>query len=641
MDKIEAGDVLSQSTDLIAENIGKLKKIFPEIVTEEKVDFRVLREILGDNIEDEEEYYRFSWAGKSDARREAHKPSTGTLRPSKGESVNWESTQNLYLEGDNLEVLKLLQKSYVGRVKMIYIDPPYNTGKDFVYKDNYKDNLRNYQQVTGQADASGNLISTNSESEGRFHSNWLNMMYPRIILARNLLNEEGVVFISIDDNEIENLKKICNEVFGEDNFIGTFCVKSTPNARDYGHIGKMHEYCLFYGKNLHKTKTFHLPDDSKTFKYSDDIGGFNIHPLYNSNEAFHKGNRPNLHYPFYVYLNEKIDENGFYKIGLKKTPDSIEVYPPLSNRNSVPFVWRWGKDKSIDNLNKEIVGYKTSDGEFRIVQKMRTSQKVIRSMFIDKSASSRRGTAEVEKLMGGKVFSFPKPIALIKDLIQCATEGDDIVLDFFAGSSTSAHAVMQQNLEDDGHRRFIQIQLPELVEENSEAFKNGYHTIADIGKERLRRAISQISTELSESSSSCDLGFKVFKLDSSNLKNWSGSTNELQANLLDSSESIKPERTSEDVLYEVLLKYGLDLSLPMELKSIKGNSIYSIGYGALFICLDEKITSDTAQIIGEWKEELNPEVCRVVFRDNGFTDVEKTNSIQTLKRYGITEVKSI
>lgn len=641
IEKIQKDDTLTQSKDLVADNIEKLKQLFPEIVTEGKIDFNVLQDVLGEQIEEGDEYYRFTWAGKAQARREAHKPSTGTLRPVKEDSVDWENTQNLYIEGDNLEVLKLLQKSYAGKVKMIYIDPPYNTGKDFVYKDNYKDNLKNYQEVTGQVDSEGNKLSTNSDSDGRYHSNWLNMMYPRLRLARNLLKDDGVIFMSIDDNEVENLRKICDEIFGEDNFIGTFCVRSTPNARDYGHIGKMHEYCLFYSKKYNDTITFHLPDKTKKFKFEDNIGGFNIHPLYNSNEAFHKGNRPNLYYPFYVYENDSNDENGFFKIGLEKRDDAIEVYPPLSNKNSVPFVWRWGKEKSKENINKEIVGHKTSEGEYRIVQKMRTSNKVIRSIFDSKSVSSRRGTAEVETLFGKKVFSFPKPISLLKDLILASTKNDDLIMDFFSGSASSAHAIFEINLENSENRKFIQVQLPQKLEEDSDAFKYGYKELTEIGKERIRRAAKKIAEENPEEAKNLDLGFKVFKLDSSNIKTWDGNPEELEANLWDAVTNIKDDRTEEDVLYEILLKYGLDLTLPIEEKTIEGKTVYNVGFGALFICLSDEITSKVAEGIGKWKEDLNPEICRVIFKDTGFTDVEKTNTLQTLKRYGITEIKSI
>ena len=397
-------------------------------------------------MEEEEEYYRFTWAGKSQARREAHKPSTGTLRPVKEESLDWDTTQNMYIEGDNLEVLKLMQKSYAGKIKMIYIDPPYNTGKDFVYKDNYKDNLKNYQEITGQIDSEGNKTSTNSDTDGRYHSNWLNMMYPRLRLARNLLKDDGVIFMSIDDNEVDNLKKISDDIFGEDNYNGTFVIKSTPNARDYGHIGKTHEYCIFYSKNKNSTLTFHLPDLLKKFKYTDHLGGYNIHPLYNSNENFHKGNRPNLYYPFYVNPNKKLFEDGFYEIGLEKTENSIEVFPSKSLKNKVQFVWRWGKEKSLQNLNEEIVGYKISENEYRIVQKMRTSEKVIRSLLDGKEVSSRRGTSEVEDLFNSKVFSFPKPTGLIQQFVLASLDEKDIMLDFFAGSSSSAHSIFESKL---------------------------------------------------------------------------------------------------------------------------------------------------------------------------------------------------
>ena len=566
MKKITTYDPESKSQDLIHENIEKLKSLFPEIVSEGEIDFEVLKEILGEEVIEEEEYYKFTWAGKAQARREANKPSTGTLRPDKDESVNWDKTQNLYIEGDNLEVLKLMQKTYAGKVKMIYIDPPYNTGSDFVYKDNYKDNLKNYQELTGQVDDEGRKMTTNTESRGRYHSNWLNMMYPRLRLARNLLSDDSVIFMSIDDHEIENLKKISNEIFGENNLIGMFSIRSTPNARDYGHIGKMHEYCLFYSKKHNLTETYHLPDFNKKFKYADDLGKFNIHPLYNSNEAFNIENRPNLYYPFFIYLGEEKDTNGFFKIGLESKENSIEIYPPLSNENGIQFVWRWGKDKSLKNLNKEIVGYKTSENEYRIVQKMRTSKKVIRSIFDKKSVSSRRGTAEVEKLFKRKIFSFPKPLNLILDFLKASTINNDIVLDFFSGSGTTAHAVMALNAEDGGNRRHIQVQLPEPTDQKSEAYKAGYETLTEIGKERIRRAGNQILKELDEQiekkqnkldklkekgddedkiesltidineikerKDKLDIGFKVFKLDSSNIKAWSARTENLKENLL-------------------------------------------------------------------------------------------------------------
>ena len=354
-------NLTGESMNITEENLKAMQQLFPEAFEEGKIDFDVLRQLLGDFVDDEQERYSFKWNGKGKALRLSQTPSMGTLRPCKEESKDWDNTENLYIEGDNLEVLKLLQKSYYGKVKMIYIDPPYNTGGDFVYKDNFHDNIQNYKEVTGQVDGEGNKIDTNTESNGRFHTDWLNMMYPRLRLARNLLTDDGVIFISIDDNEQENLKRICDEVFGENNSLGIFVINSTPNARDYGHIGKMHEYCIFYAKNSVETITNMLPDEDKKFKYADDKGGYNIHPLYNSNEAFHKDNRPNLYYPFYLYKDEPIGR-GFYKIGLEKRENSLTVYPPLSLKNGVQFVWRWGKEKALKYMNEEILGYEVNPG---------------------------------------------------------------------------------------------------------------------------------------------------------------------------------------------------------------------------------------------------------------------------------------
>ena len=644
MEKIDKGHPLSQSVDFVAQNIETLKTLFPTIVKEGKIDLKELQALLGDDVETEEEYYRFTWAGKSMARREANKPSTATLRPDKESSKDWDTTQNIFIEGDNLEVLKLLQKSYANKIKMIYIDPPYNTGKDFVYKDNYNDNLGNYLAITGQVDEDGKRITTNSESDGRYHSNWLNMMYPRLKLARNLLREDGVIFISIDDNEVDNTKKVCNEIFGEDNFQGLFIVNSTPNARDYGHIGKMHEYILFYSKNLLLTTTNEIEEIEKTFKYSDVNGGFNIHPLYNSNEAFTNVNRPNLFYPFFLNPDSRSLE-GFYEIQLEKKDGWIEVYPPKSVKNNVQFVWRWGKEKAKENLNIEIVGYKTDD-EFRIVQKMRHTTKLIRSLLLEKTYSSRRGTAELEELLGGKIFSFPKPLDLIKNISFAGLGKNDTILDFFAGSGTSAHATLKLNSEDKGTRKFICIQLPELTDEKSEAFQAGYKTISEITKERIRRAGEKIKSEMkkdlfSEQDKTLDIGFRAFKLDSSNIRAWDGNPDALEANLFNAGINIKENRTEEDVLYEILLKYGLDLTMPIEQKEIAGKQVFNIGLGALFICLGDNITTAVAEGIGKWKEELQPLTCKVIFKDTGFTDVEKTNSMQILKRYGILEVNTI
>lgn len=376
---------------------------------------------------------------------------------------------NLIINGDNLEALKSLLPKYEGKVNCIYIDPPYNTGNEsWVYNDNV-----NSPQIKKWL---GNVVGKESEDLTR-HDKWLCMMYPRLKLLHKLLAKDGAIFISIDDNEQANLKLLMDEIFGGGNYIGSFIVNSTPNARDYGHIGKMHEFCLFYAKQYSSLYTNQLQDEEKTFRYKDDIGGFNIHPLYNSNVAFTPDNRPNLFYPFYVNPN-KIIETDFFEISLEKQDGFIEVFPPKSVKDNVQFVWRWGKPKSIDNINIEILGYKTNDGEFRIVQKMRTTHKVIRSILTEKTNTSRKGTAEVENIFGEKTFSFPKPIKLLQDFIFVATNEDSIILDSFAGSGTAAHAVLNLNKQDGGNRKFILIEMENYAEtitaERVKRVINGY-----------------------------------------------------------------------------------------------------------------------------------------------------------------------
>ena len=643
------------SPDIVERNIEKLKQIFPDVFTEGKVDFDVLRETLGEYIDDRPERYSFTWNGKSRARRIAQATSFGTLRPCPEESVNWNTAQNFFIEGDNLEVLKLLQKSYHKKVKMIYIDPPYNTGKEFIYPDKFQDNLDTYLRYTGQVDDEGFKLSANAETSGRYHTNWLNMMLPRLKLARNLLRDDGVIFISIDDNEIANLRNLCDEVFGEENFVGVISVNSTPNARDYGHIGKMHEYVLLYTKNIEETETFLIPEPGKTFKFSDERGGFNVHPLYNSNVAFTPQNRPNLYYPFYLYPDQPID-NDFYQIDLVNRGNSVEIYPPESQKGDAQFVWRWGKEKASGELNTEIIGYKTSSGEYRIVQKMRHSSKLLRSLLIDKKYSTRRGTAEVERLFGKKVFPFPKPVSLLKDLLIAGLNSNELVIDLFAGSCTTAHAELTLNSEDGGNRKFIMVQLPEPCDEKSEAFKAGYKTIVEIGKERIRRVIKKLETDqakktkqakemlpgMEESVPEMDLGFKVFKLDASNIKPWDPDFDNIEDTLFNTIENIKPDRSELDVLYELLLKYGLDLAVPIEERKLYGKNIYIIGAGALIVCLAKQISLEVVEGIAALKDELKPEVMRVVFKDSGFKDdVVKTNAVQILHQAGIDDVKSL
>ncbi|MFH0892781.1 MAG: site-specific DNA-methyltransferase [Candidatus Falkowbacteria bacterium] len=617
-----------KSQNFTEEFKAELKKKFPQVFSEDKVDCEKLKLALGDEVDTGRERYGMNWPGKANAIRVAQEPSGATLKPDRASSVDFDNTENLFLEGDNLEILKLLQRSYFGKIKMIYIDPPYNTGKEFIYPDKYAEGLETYLQYTGQIDAQGKKFSTNVETDGRYHSKWMNMMWPRLMLARNLLTKDGVVFISIDDHEVDNLKKVCNEVFGEDNFIGQFVINSTPNARDYGHIGKMHEYALFYGKSLLDTTTNLLPEKEKNFKYNDKDGGYNIHPLYNSNVAFTPENRPNLYYPFYLNPNKKIEED-FFEISLEKNTDSVEIYPPKSQKDNVQFVWRWGRNKSAGELNKEIVGYKTGDGEFRIVEKMRHSAKLIRSLMVETDFSSRRGTAEVEALFGRKIFSFPKPLKLLKDIVKISTNEHDIIIDFFSGSATTAHAVMQLNTEDRGSRKYIMTQLQESVDKDTEAGKAGYKNICEIGKERIRRAAKMIQEENKDKlkDEKIDFGFKVYRLDKSNFSAWDGkSTENLQQKLFDHVDHVGVDSKEEDILYELLLKSGYELTAKVEVVILDKKKVYSVVGGELIVCLEKNIDKDLMKAVAERKP------AKVICLNNGFkTDADLTNAAQILK----------
>lgn len=619
LEKITRGDEQTKSLDLVNDNINKLRELFPEIITEGKIDFKALQEILGEELEEGEEFYRFTWAGKAQARREAHKPSTGTLRPCKEESVDWDATQNLYIEGDNLEVLKLMQKSYANKVKMIYIDPPYNTGKDFVYKDNYKDNLKNYQQVTGQVDDEGNKLSTNSDSDGRYHSNWLNMMYPRLRLARNLLKDDGVIFISIDEIEFSKLRIICDEIFGETNHIADFVWQNKKGGgNDAKYVAVEHEYVLMYAKNE-----------------------TNLHNLFEPYK------------PEYLLRYKEEDENGKYFWDTFKRKSGKQYYPIICPDGSI---------LEYDELGNRISWLRSEErfkndiaiGDIRIVQinnnwtvhfKQRLPLgKKPRTIFLEESIWAKVGTNSdgsnsIVELFGKEVFSHPKPLGLMSQILGFSSQDGDIIMDFFSGSATFFHASILQQLEQGKKLKTICVQLPEKIGVETEQGKNaislGYNLISDLAKDRIRKLNKNIQN------SSIDSGFKVFKLDSSNIKGWDGKPEDLEASLFDAQENIKPDRTEEDVLFEILLKYGLDLTLPIDEKLMDGKKVFSVGFGALFICLADDITNKVAEGIGAWKQELNPATCRVIFKDSGFSDVEKANAVQTLKRFGINEIKSI
>jgi adenine-specific DNA-methyltransferase len=644
-----------KSKDITAENIDKLKQLFPEAFTEDgtaknakrtKIDFEVLKELLGEYVTDREERYSFTWNGKSKARMIAQTPSTGTLRPCKEESVDWDTTQNIFIEGDNLEVLKLLQKSYHKKVKMIYIDPPYNTGKDFVYKDNFKDNIKNYKEITGQVDGEGRNLSNNPETSGRYHTDWLNMMYPRLKLARNLLKDDGVIFISIDDNEVSNLRKMCDEVFGEENFACTFLIKSNPRgSQSTVFCASVHEHVLCYVKNsvLHCGFTQPLSEEMVAeYKFEDEVGKYRLLGLRLRGGSWRREQRPLLYYPIYVNPEDE-------SISLEKSNDFFIEVLPIKPSTGEEGTWRWSKQKFVHSYEQIIPKQVTRDSEtvWDIFQKdylnsSEGEQKGTKPKTIwdEKEMNYQNGTVSVRELFDNNPFDFPKPVEMLKRLIELSSNQNDIVLDFFAGSSTTAHALLRLNLKDKGNRKFIMIQLPELCDEKSEAFKAGYKTIAEISKERIRRAAAKIKEENPEYNG--DLGFKVFKLDSTNIKLWEVDFDMTERTLEDFISNIKTDRREEDVLYEILLKYGLDLTLPITEHVIAGQKVFDIGMGALIICLADAISLEVVEGIAKLKDELGPEIMRVVFKDSGFKDdVVKTNAVQILRTAGIVDVRSL
>lgn len=609
-----------KSMDLTEYNIEQLKALFPNVFTEGKIDFEALKSELGEAVEESNERYQFTWAGKEQAKRIATTPTLGTLRPAPEESVNWDSTENLYIEGDNLEVLKLLQKSYFGKVKMIYIDPPYNTGNDFVYKDDFKDNLANYQRLTGQKDEEGNPLTTNSDSSGRYHSNWLNMMYPRLKLARNLLKDDGVIFISIDDNEVHNLRKICDEIFGEGNFVANIAWKHTQQSKNDEKYFSRNKNDLLVYRKTEMLKTFRLPrteEDNRNYANPD--------------------NDPRGEWRAGDVRSPNLRETLKYEI---ETPNGKKISPPENG-------WRWSKE----SLNQKIYEGEIifSDDETRIIRKIYLSNQEGRTpenvWSDEKFGTTRAANYEIKSIFDQKApFDTPKPTNLIISLMNLFyTETEDLIIDFFSGSATTAHAVMQLNAQDGGNRKFILAQIPEPTPEKSEARKAGYETIAEIGKERIRRAAKKIKEEHPDTQA--DLGFKVFKLDTSNIKKWQPNLDDLETDLLDAVDNILPDRTAEDLLYEVLIKYGLPLTLPIENIKIDTNGqtyqAWSVANNSLVACFDENITLDTVQAICDLSTTENP-VLRVVFRDTSFQDdITKTNAIQRLKQAGIEDVLSI
>lgn len=617
-----------QSADVIAENIDQLKTLFPEAFTEGNIDFDTLKQLLGGTVEEREEKYGLNWHGKRRARQLALTPSTGTLRPCPEESVDWDTTQNLMIEGDNLEVLKLLQKSYANKIKLIYIDPPYNTGNDFVYPDDFRDNIKNYQMLTGQIDSDGRKITSNSEASGRFHTDWLNMIYPRLKLARNLLRNDGVIFISIDDGELPGLRLVADDVFGEENFIACFIWKSRQNKDNRTVTGASidHEYLVCYGNSIRGAARDKSQYSSPDGDPRGDWASANMVGIATADR------RPNLHYDLIdpaTGLNYGCPEMGwrYERSTMAKLIAENRILWPASPDG------RPRRKAFINELDSDFTGFSTIVGE---------------------GVFTRDGTADIDSLFEVRVFNFPKPVRLITDILEQGSDENDIVLDFFAGSGTTGHAAMASNAGGNINRRFILVQLPEQLDPENKEQKTAadycdklgkFRTIAELTKERLRRASKKIKAQ--NPLFAGDLGFRVFKLDSSNIRAWQPNRDDLEKTLLDHAEHIVAGRSEQDILYELLLKLGLDLTVPIEQKTIAGKFVHSVGAGALLVCLSETIDRDTieplAQGIVGWHKELKPAVdTRVVFRDSAFADdVAKTNITAILQQHGLDDVRSL
>lgn len=594
------------------------------------VNFDVLRQLLGDNaVEDAPEIYEFNWVGKQAARAEVLKPIKKTLRPVKEDSVDWDNTQNLYIEGDNLEVLKLLQKSYLGKVKMIYIDPPYNTGNDFVYHDDFAMSADEYAEASGSVDELGNKYIKNMDSNGRFHSDWCSMMYSRLMVARTLLKEDGVIFISIDDNEVENLRKICDEVFGESNKIAQLVIENNPRGRQSdAFFATSHEYLLCYASNIDSATItgMSLSEKQKAeYKYEDEIGRYRLLGLRQRGVASLREDRPEMFFPIWVNPEDS-------SISLTYVEDWEEVIPKKSDGREGR--WMWGKQKCINESNRLVAKLVSTRREFDIFVKdylnkdgeQRTRK--YKTIWSDKILNNQIGTQEVKAILGGDYMSFPKSTEYIKTIIQTGTSSSSLILDFFSGSATTAHAVMQLNAEDGGNRQYIMVQLPEETPEDSEARKAGYNTIPDIAKERIRRAGKKIKEESPLTTADLDIGFRVFRLDESNYEDVKRSPKEFKQDQLDLFlNNIKADRNDLDLLFGCMLDWGVQLSLPMTQEVVDGKTIYTVNDGDLVACFAENVSEDVVKAMAE-KMPL-----RVIFRDSCFAqDADKINIYETFKQ---------
>jgi len=625
-----------ESADLLAENIEKISQLFPGVATEGKVNFDLLRSLLGDEVHGDEAY-EFTWVGKRAAIAEVGKPIRKTLRPCKEESKNWDTTENLYIEGDNLDVLKLLQESYLGKVKMIYIDPPYNTGNDFIYRDNFTQGKDEYDEEAGIYDENGDRLFRNTESNRRFHSDWCSMMYPRLVLARNLLRDDGAIFISIDDNELDNLKKICNEVFGERGFVGQITVINNLKGRnDRKNIATCHEYLLIYGKHSFEANGLPLTEEQKAaFDQIDEDGNrYQLRDLRKRGRPDRREDRPNMYFP--IYYNSQTKE-----CSLEYHPNWIEIFPLRGDGSDGR--WRWGRERVQKNLAILEPKYSPTSGRWGVEHRVYLNPKLnpvllpdeienedaeerqskSKSFWMGGEISSDVARRTFRELMENTAFDYPKAVDFLGRVIHMGAGTQSIILDFFSGSATTAHAVMQLNAEDGGKRKFIMVQLPEPCDEKSEAAKAGYSNICEIGKERIRRAGEKIKAEAGMMAQDLDIGFRVLKLDSTNMRDVYYSAGEYSQDMLsDLEDNIKEDRNDMDLLYACLLDWGLPLSMPHTQEQIDGFTVHIYNDGDLFACFDKNISSDAVKEIARrcGSPERAGLATRAVFRDLSFTN---------------------
>lgn len=645
MKKLEVNDPEAKSAEIVADNLSQLQALFPEAFSEGNVQFDVLRQLLGQAVDEGDEKFGLNWHGKRRAKQIALTPSLATLRPSSAESVEWETTQNLMIEGDNLEVLKLLQKSYAGRVKVIYLDPPYNTGGDFVYPDNFENNIQNYLELTGQVEG-GQKISTNPETSGRFHTDWLNMMYPRIRLARALLASDGVIFVSINDREQGHLKAMMNEVFGEENFLAQLVWDKNHSAQA-GVFKVYHEYVLVYARNSEVIKPPKAAE-AEDFEAGAMKKESARHPM--QKFRFPKGTRFDA--PHGTELKGKW--GGAEKVILHegrmisdhgRLKEDVVLEAAFTQANQMKQFFYGDRESLLDSRGQKVLEfYFTATGKLKI----KKERGVFTPPTVGRWGTQGDISTALATLFGMEAppLETPKSPEMIQQFVEWFTDDGDIVMDFFAGSGTTGHAVMKANVSGGTQRRFILVQFPEPCDESSVAYKAGFKTIVDICKKRLVLAGKKVLKDAAHSETP-DVGFRVFKLDTSNIKAWNPDVENLEQSLLEGHEHIVSGRTEADIVYELLLKLGLDLCVPMESRKVAGKAVSSVGGGVLMLCLAERVSVKEVEALAtgivSWHKELAPAGdSTVVFRDSAFADdVAKTNMAAILAQNGLENVRSL